>query len=186
MNDEFSLIIIEEEITPSIEQTKKWRKAQDWYVGGKHTECEKYQKNLITDITEMDCEKTYARIREDTNTLEICSQPYKDDFGFEYTENFDVAQKVGGKNLFYNLKMVCDRGGAQTRSLRIVYYFIKAQIKLLEHTKEYIFINILDGDESAKNRNKFSYLLSKCQAQDNIFCGDMLEFREWFLKLKNN
>ena len=182
----FAEIIIEDEITPSSNQSKKWRKTQDWYSGGKRTECENYQKSLITSITKTQCKKTYARIREDTNTLELCSQPYKDEFGFEYTENFDIVQKIRGKNLFYNLKMVCDRGGAQTRSLRIVYYFIKAQIKLLDQTKEYIFINILDGDESSKNRDKFSYLLSKYNAHDNIFCGDMAEFKEWFLKLKNN
>lgn len=183
--DDYASIIIEDEIIPSIKQTKKWRQTQVWYDGGRRTECENYQKKLITIITETECKKTHARIRVDTNTLELCSNPYKNDFGFEYTENFDIAQDLGGKKLFYNLKMVCDRGGAQTRSLWIVYNFIKAQIKLLERTKEYIFINILDGDESAKNHDKFRYLLSKCQAYDNIFCGDMHEFKVWYLKFKN-
>ena len=31
-------------------QTKNWRKNQNWYKGGKHNECELYQRNLIEKI----------------------------------------------------------------------------------------------------------------------------------------
>ena len=81
--------------------------------------------------------------------------------------------------------MVCDRGGSQTRSLREVYHFINAQlnyIKININKNNIIFINILDGDESHRNMNKFKYLLSKSEYSTikNIFFGDMKTFYDWF------
>ena len=35
------------EITPSILQTKQWRTNCSWYRGGKHNECEIYQRSII-------------------------------------------------------------------------------------------------------------------------------------------
>ena len=65
---------------------------------------------------------------------------------------------------YMNFKMICDKGGSQTRTLREVYHFVKTQLEyLLLHPeiKDTYFMNILDGDESFRNMEKFKYLLSK-------------------------
>lgn len=49
--------------------------------------------------------------------------------------------------IYFNLKFVCDSGGAQTRTLREVYHFIESQMRYLinSNTDNVYFINILDG-----------------------------------------
>ena len=81
--------------------------------------------------------------------------------------------------------MICGQGGAQTRFLREVYWFIKSQLDLLlkENTNNVYFVNILDGDECYKNKNKFEYLLKKEKydtVRKNVFCGDMYSFQSFF------
>ena len=44
-----------------------------------------------------------------------------------------------------------------------------------------VFINILDGDESFRNKNKFKYLetIKKYEGvKDKIFIGDLFEFQQ--------
>jgi len=104
-------------------QTKNWRKNRDWYKNGKSNECEKYQIRLINKIIKIELNKTYDRIN--TETYEIIENriPMMKDDGYEWTENFD-GKLIKNKNTFYfNLKFVCDNGGAQTRTLRNVYDF---------------------------------------------------------------
>ena len=38
-----------ETLIPSKQQTKEWRKTQEWYINGKHSECEKYQILILLD-----------------------------------------------------------------------------------------------------------------------------------------
>jgi len=66
------------------------------------------------------------------------------------------------------LKFICDNGGAQIRTLREVYHFIKYQLKYLIkfNTNNIYFINILDGDICYNNMNKFNFLIKK---KENIF-----------------
>ena len=65
---------------------------------------------------------------------------------------------------YFNLKFVCDSGGAQTRTLKDVYHFIKNQmeylIKFNVNNVNVYFINILDGDTSY-NIGKFNFLRNK-------------------------
>ena len=74
--------------------------------------------------------------------------------------------------------MICGKGGSQTRSLREVYDFITAQLNwLLENKEKAIeFINILDGDESWRTRDKFDFLKKKEKyksIKDKVFIGDL-------------
>ena len=48
-------------IPPSSYQTKLWRQKQKWYRGGKHNECELYQRDLIEKITKLPCNKSDKR-----------------------------------------------------------------------------------------------------------------------------
>ena len=50
-------------------QTKNWRKNQNWYRGGKHNECELYQRSLIEKITQTKCNKSDKRINIITKNL---------------------------------------------------------------------------------------------------------------------
>lgn len=51
--------------------------------------------------------------------------------GYEWTENFDGLIMKNFSKYYFNLKFVCDVGGAQTRTLREVYHFIKHQMEYL-------------------------------------------------------
>ena len=198
------LVKIKVLIPASYYQTKNWRKNQKWYKNGKSNECEIYQRKLIEKITDSKCAKTKFRLHIENNELIEKANPLASEDGFDYTEDFDGLQERNNTKYFYNLKFVCDRGGAQTRTLREVYHFIKAQLEYLlkyydtndkvssdtksetkkeSDDKELYFVNILDGDESYKNSDKFKYLIKKSKyasVKDKIFIGDMKEFQEWF------
>lgn len=159
-------------------QTKNWRKNRSWYSTGKRNECEIYQIKLIELITNNKLLKTFDRINIESITISDKFNPIRYADGYEYTENFDGIQKINNKKIYYNLKFVCDSGGAQTRSLREVYHFIKLQIKILKQINNIYFINILDGDQSYKAMDKFNYLIQKNKSiQKNIFIGDMNLFQ---------
>ena len=164
-------------------QTKNWRKLQQWYSTGKSNECEKYQIQLIEQISHQRLAKTPIRINMLDNKFVNIRNPLQHINGFEYTENFDGIQKINDCTLYYNLKFVCDIGGAQTRSLREVYHFIKAQRTIvLNSTKKY-FINILDGDTSHKHMDKYLNLFTDIPTdiKKYLFIGDMAQFQKFWL-----
>ncbi len=149
-------------IEPSINQTKEWRCNQPWYINGKHNECEKYQIRLIEKATGKKIHKTNKRINLNTGEL-----GKKNGNIFEWTENFDGCQE----NIYFNLKMVCGTGGAQTRTLREVYHFILTQLKYLEKepNSNIYFVNILDGEESCRRIKLFP-------THKQIFVGSLSEW----------
>lgn len=167
-------------------QSKTWRKSQHWYDGGKRCECEKYQLKQYNCMTGVNFVKSGGtRINLETLEMKKIRHPLKLNNGFEWTEDFDGYYEIKNNTEFYiNLKFVCDNGGAQTRSLREVYHFIKAQIGYLiknenENNQNIYFINILDGDTSFKHNEKFKYLFKKNKnliLKSNIFVGDMYSF----------
>lgn len=163
-------------------QTKIWRKNQKWYLNGKKNECENYQIEMIEKIIRCKIKKTYLRINIRENILIDLKHPLKYKNGFDFTENFDGIININDKILLFNLKFVCDNGGAQTRTLREVYHFIESQYKL---KSDYIFINILDGDTSYKHKNKFTNL-NLYYKNKNVFVGDLNEFQNYFKSINKN
>ena len=188
------------QIIDSKYQNKEWRKYENWYKTGKHNECELYQKNQIFNLIGIIPGKTHDRLNMDTNDIINCKNPNTKPNGFDITENFDGKIINGNNFIYFNYKMVCDSGGAQTRTLREVYHFIKCQIAYLvkirqsgDH-KKYYFINILDGDTSYQSMDKFTYLLEQNkQVNENIenyyiFVGSMYSLSkhaELLQKIKN-
>ena len=59
------------------------------------------------------------------------------------------------KDFYFNLKIICNSGGAQTRYMRNVYHFMNNQLDHLSKyeylNKKIYFINILDGNECYKH-----------------------------------
>lgn len=170
-------------ICSSKKQTKEWRQSQIWYNKGKNNKCEKFQLNILKEHKKhfkYIQTHTNIRINYETNELEIIKKPLDNLNGFEYSEDFDGYFKINSKKYHINLKMVCSNGGAQTRTLREVYHFIKAQIKLIQKYKNLYFINILDGDQSYKHLSKFNYLIVKNKLskdeQKQIFIGDLYTY----------
>jgi hypothetical protein len=180
-------------ITPSNQQTKKWRQESLWYKGGKRTECEKFQIEALKDKLKIEnWERPKVRLNITTfelkhNITPITSAPD----GFEWTEDFDGLIKRNSNQYNFNLKLVCDAGGAQNRSLREVYHFIKCQLEHLKKfkTKNIYFINILDGDTSYSFKNKYTYLREKEEYKDvmkYLYVGDLFDFvNEEVLKYYN-
>ena len=171
-------------IQSSYYQTKDWRKNRSWYFDGKQNECENYQKSCIHYITKNHLTKTDKRFNISNNEIVEIKHPLKNIDGFEYTENFDGVLEFNNNNYMFNLKFCCDDGGSQTRAMRSVYYLIKLQLYYLLTNKQYLFfINILDGDNSYKNHDKFLYLRDKnkyMSIKKNIFIGDMKMFQKYW------
>jgi len=176
-------------IPSSFYQTKNWRKNRTWYKTGKSNECEKYQISLIEKICNLKLLKTFDRIN--MSTIEIISNknPMINNDGYEWSENFDgyiIKNKI---KYYFNLKFVCDNGGAQTRTLREVYHFIKYQMEYLikSNVNNIYFINILDGDTSYNNMNKFNFLKNKEKYKNitnYIFIGGLHDFQRHHIKLQ--
>ena len=175
---------------PSKLQTKNWRREQQWYKGGRKTECEKVQRIQIETITGKKCPKTHTRINKRTYQMKPFSNPMKNPDGYDWTEDCDGEQQLVGKDgttykLLYNCKMVCDAGGTQTRTLRDVYEFIEAQLHVLllgNHANVY-FINILEGNQSYLRKKHFIYLLNLpeyASVKEKVFIDDMCAFDAWF------
>lgn len=171
-------------------QTKDWRKQQYWYNTGKKNECEKYQKKSIEFIFNIKLQNTNERLSISDYKLVNIRNILNLDYAFDLTENFDGKLSIGESVYYFNLKFVCDKGGAQTRSLREVYHFIKAQLEFLNHNQNQniYFINILDGDTAFNNINKFRFLIEKSEYKEYttyLFCGDSLQFKDWFHSILN-
>lgn len=178
------------QIVCSSKQNKQWRKRQEWYINGKKNECEKYQLDTIKLLTQAPLiTKTNLRFNMIDYTLNKIKSPLKKDNGFDYTEDIDAKQNINDITLYYNLKMCCDKGGAQTRTLREVYHYIRCQLEylLINNTLPVYFINILDGDECYRNKNKFNYLIKiekYSTIKNKVFIGDLNEYNK--LWIKNN
>jgi len=161
-------------------QTKKWRQNRCWYKNGKSNECENYQISLLNKIIKIELNKTYDRINTETYKIIENKNPMTKNDGYEWTENFDRKLIKNQNTYYFNLKFVCDKGGAQTRTLKNVYDFIKNQIKYISkfNTINIYFINILDGDTSYNNIHKFKYLINKQPKNiiKYIFVGSLYNF----------
>jgi hypothetical protein len=168
-------------------QTKQWRKAQDWYKTGKSNECETYQLDQLAKIIQSPME-TNTNTRLNLSTYEMRTFKPKvlvraPDY-FEWTEDFDALHNYHTGKMYINLKFVCDSGGAQTRTLREVYHFIRAQIEYTNINKETVFFaNILDGDTSNKYMEKLRFALEYLDIEklDQVFIGDMNTFVDWYV-----
>jgi hypothetical protein len=176
-------------IPSSSYQTKDWRKNRQWYKNGKSNECEKYQINLIEKIISNKLMKTNDRINLETNEIINNKNPMIKDDGYEWSENFDGLIIKNNNKYYFNLKFVCDSGGAQTRTLREVYHFIRYQMEYLTlfNTNNIYFINILDGDTSYNNMNKFKFLINKekyKQIIKYVFIGSLYDFQKNSIKLQ--
>ena len=170
-------------IPSSFYQTKEWRKNRKWYKGGKSNECEKYQINLIEKMLAIKLMKTHVRINMENYEITTNTHPMKNSDGFEWTENFDGLLIKNTSKYYFNLKFVCDKGGAQTRSLREVYHFIRCEMEYLikYDTNNTYFINILDGDECFRAMDQFLYLFNKekyKQVIKYVFIGSLYDFKK--------
>jgi hypothetical protein len=172
-------------LIPSHKQTKNWRQQQTWYKNGKRNECETYQLNQLKLITGLDINRSNKRIHKLKECIVYENSPFNKKDGFEYTENFDGECMIESQTILFNLKFVCGSGGAQTRTLKQVYDFIKSQQYVID--KDIIIINILDGDESYRHCEKFEYLKTilmckKYLRYSNLFIGSLHEFRQWWIR----
>ena len=144
---------------------------------------EHWQRNKIVEGTGLQCpSNTHMRINTRTGQLEAKPRPNVHENGFDYTEDFDGFQPICEQLVYYNLKCIVGSGGAQTRSLREVYHFVEAQAKFLLNNDDYIFVNILDGDQCSKHMDKFEYLLSRPEYQtvrEKIYVGDLYSYFDW-------
>ena len=151
--------------------------SQRWYKNGKRNECERYQRYWLSLITGHECRTTQTRINIETNRLLEKTTPLRGDDGFEWTENFDGVFNHHDTVYYVNFKFVCGLGGAQTRTLREVYWFIKSQIGVLPYVNNVKFINILDGNAAHRAMGKFRHLNPPTE---RIYIGDLSGFSSWW------
>lgn len=145
---------------------------------------EEYQRSTIEELTGFPCAKTIMRINLRTSEMKALSTPNTKCDGFDYSENFDGLQVSCGKIIYINLKCIVGSGGAQTRSLREVYWFINSQLDVLVADKDVYFANILDGDEAYSVMDKYQYLFTLNpdyeQVKNRIYIGDLKGYIAWF------
>lgn len=133
--------------------------------------------------------KTDDRINMETNEIINKKNPIVNNDGYEWSENFD-GKIIKNNNIYYfNLKFVCDSGGAQTRTLREVYHFIKYQMEYLIkfNMSNIYFINILDGDTCYNSMNKYNFLINKEKYKNiikYIFIGSLYDFQKNIIKFQ--
>ena len=142
-----------------------------------------FQRLNITKGTGVECPKTNTRINLRTNQLVEISHPNKNDNGFDFSEDFDGSQTVNNSTVYINLKCIVGAGGAQTRSLREVYWFVQGQLNHLKTTKHTYFANIMDGDEAHSTMEKFQYLLELpefAEVKKYVYVGDLAGYFAWF------
>lgn len=146
--------------------------------GSQSMKAENYQRKVIEDGTGFECLKS-DHMRINTETYEIAKnvRPYSGpNANYDWTEDFDGLQTFGNKcRIFYNFKSIVEDGGAQTRSLRCVYDFVKAQQNVRNVDKNTFFVNILDGEVCAKNLHMFK----RFENDDHIYVGDLYDYFEW-------
>ena len=152
--------------------------------GAASTGIEIFQRRMLEEGVGVRCAKTNTRINLRNITLNEVPHPNKVANGFDYSEDFDGVQKIGGSTVYINLKCVVGKGGSQTRSLREVYWFVEGQLKFLRRSDVFrtYFANILDGDEAAHTMDKFKYLLSQREyvsVRENIYVGDLRSYFDW-------
>lgn len=147
---------------------------------------EEYQRAKIIETTGLPCPKTNTRINFRTDELKDIVRPNTRENGFDYSEDFDGFQTINGKLIYINLKCIVGSGGAQTRSLREVYWFINGQLNIVGKTENIYFANILDGDEAYSNMDKFEYLKNMYpeESRYKIYVGDLVGYFDWFAKIR--
>ena len=186
---ESSCVICPPNILPGSEYTKDTRHELFGIVAGGAGSCkpEQFQRQKIMEGTSLSCSKTNMRINLRTNTLHSIAHPNIHENGFDYSEDFDGIQTIHEKTFYLNFKCIVGKGGAQTRSLREVYAFVKGQLHVLQSSNQddVYFANILDGDEAHYSMSKFIYLLSLPEfesVKNKIYVGDLKGYFEWFKK----
>lgn len=142
---------------------------------------ENYQRTKIIEGTGYPCPKTNKRINLRTNIMKEIACPNKLPDGFDYSEDFDGVQTIGGKLVYVNFKCVVGAGGSQTRSLREVYWFVEGQLKAVGNVGVY-FANILDGDQAHSVMPKFEYLCGLPEytgIKNKVYVGDLRGYFSW-------
>ena len=172
-------------VIPGFEITKQKRQLMLGVVsvsGGQSMKAENYQRNVIEAGTGFQCPKS-DHMRINTETYEIAKnvRPYSGpNASYDWTEDFDGLQTFGGTcRIFYNFKSIVEAGGSQTRSLKCVYDFVKAQRDVIHKSrnvdKKTLFVNILDGEICAKNMHMFR----RFDNEDQIYVGDLYGYFDW-------
>jgi hypothetical protein len=172
-------------VIPGFEITKQKRQLMLGVVsvsGGQSMKAENYQRNVIEAGTGFQCPKS-DHMRINTETYEIAKnvRPYSGpNASYDWTEDFDGLQTFGNKcHIYYNFKSIVEAGGSQTRSLKCVYDFVKAQRDVIHKSrnvdKNTFFVNILDGEICAKNMHMFR----RFDNEDQIYVGDLYGYFDW-------
>lgn len=144
---------------------------------------EREQISAIVERTKTPATKTHMRINLRNGAMENIKRPNILPDGFDWSENFDYVQRADVV-IYINLKSIVGSGGAQTRSLREVYWFINGQFTHLRQGANVYFANILDGDEASKHMPKYNYLAEQNpETKNRVYVGDLRGYIIWFYQL---
>jgi hypothetical protein len=171
-----------QELVPAEKQTKEWRNQQTWYKGGKKNECENFQVaeiRLMIDKKHQLLDHVGTRINDLTFELSNVLRVSNSENPLIWTEDFDLEVLADPFRVFFNLKFIVGDGGSQTRSIREVRHFIQSQhAHITKHGTKNVFVNVLDGDTSAK----YTHWLKKMFPHEQIYIGDSYGLSGWLSK----
>ena len=178
-------------LTAGETQTKKWRQEQDWWFGGKVSECEKYQRRSLEKVIGQTVSKTNLRLHKRKHNMQDKRWPKNEKGGNSWTEDFDGMFVIEKTRYLVDFKSTVESGGAQTRTIREgLAPFITAQLDyLVKHPEDTNtrFVNLLDGEILYKETRE-AYETNKASLWDDfdlpeyknvktyVYVGDTLNF----------
>jgi hypothetical protein len=126
-------VVCPSDVIPGNKIDSNVRKHKFGVMGGANSMLhETYARAKIEEGTHRKCLKTSIRINLQTHLFSDKPKINNLPDWFDYSEDFDGVQTFDNIKIYVNLKCVVGKGGAQTRTLREVYWFIKGQFSYLQ------------------------------------------------------
>lgn len=126
----------------------------------KGSQDENCQKQILKDCFNIELLKLKGiRVNESDGEIKILKSYMQQDDPSAWTEDFDGVYKIDKTDDCYvfSLKMIPEQGGAQGRSIKLVYHHLKCCVKSIQNNKSFFvydnirtnivkYVFILDGE----------------------------------------
>ena len=168
--------------TKSKYQTNEWLDIQTWGSSDKIDVYKKTQIKIFENITKLKITASYDRIHTYFKNLQTIKMFVKSNNDYNWTDKFDYSTFNNKNNIYINFRYYSgNKHDNKIDKLLNMYTFIQnqAEHKLINQNK-ILFINILDGDTSYYNIDKFKFLLNQEKfnnIKSDIFIGSLYDFQ---------
>jgi len=142
------------------------------------SEDEKFQKDYLEKHLGVQIKKKKdIRVNIDSGEIKIVKSSMQELDPSVWSEDFDGVFTKNGKECVVSFKMIPENGGSQNRSIKEVYWHIKACIKsvsLDNKIKVDKFLFILDGELLSKHWQRMNDLIPQ-ELKEKFYIGPLKE-----------